>query len=72
MTVSIRLDPELERRLSNLAMQTGRTKSYYLRMIIESGLDDIEDFYMADAIMKRISKGNELIYDAAQVRKGLA
>jgi RHH-type rel operon transcriptional repressor/antitoxin RelB len=72
MTVSIRLDSEMEIRLSNLAMQTGRTKSHYLRMFIESGLGDIEDFYMADAIMKRISKGNELIYDAAQVRKSLA
>ncbi len=44
MAVSIRLDPEIERRLDHLAAQTGRAKSYYLRELIEGGLDDLEDF----------------------------
>lgn len=68
MTVSIRLDPLIEQRLDNLAHMTGRAKSYYLRELIESGLDDLEDFYLADATMERVRKGQEAIIDSSEVR----
>jgi RHH-type rel operon transcriptional repressor/antitoxin RelB len=71
MAVSIRLDPEIELRLDQLAAQTGRAKSYYLRELIEGGLDDLEDFYLADATMERVRKGQEAILSASQVRKAL-
>ena len=71
MAVSIRLDPEIEQRLDALASQTGRAKSYYLRELIEGGLDDLEDFYLADATMERIRKGKERIVSSAQARKEL-
>ena len=71
MAVSIRLDPEIELRLDQLAAQTGRAKSYYLRELIEGGLDDLEDFYLADATMERIRKGQEKIISGSQVRKAL-
>ena len=72
MAVSIRLDPEIEQRLDHLAAQTGRAKSYYLRELIEGGLDDLEDFYLADATMERVRKGEEAVLDAAEVRKSIA
>ena len=71
MAVSIRLDPEIERRLDRLAAQTGRAKSYYLRELILGGLDDLEDFYLADATMERVRKGQEKTVSGAQVRKEL-
>lgn len=71
MAVSIRLDPEIEQRLDYLAAQTGRAKSYYLRELIEAGLEDLEDFYLADATMERVRKGDELVHDAAEVRKSI-
>ena len=71
MAVSIRLDPQIEQRLDQLAAQTGRAKSYYLRELIESGLDDLEDFYLTDAMMERVRKNQELLVDAANVRKEL-
>ena len=71
MAVSIRLDPEIELRLDQLAAQTGRAKSYYLRELIEGGLDDLEDFYLADATMERIRKGQENTVSSARVRKEL-
>ncbi len=71
MAVSIRLDPEIEQRLDQLAAQTGRAKSYYLRELIEGGLDDLEDFYLADATMERIRKGKEKIVSSAKVREKL-
>ena len=71
MAVSIRLDPEIERRLNHLSAQTGRAKSYYLRELIENGLDDLEDFYLADAAMERVRKGQEAILEASEVRQSL-
>ena len=71
MAVSIRLDPKTEQRLDHLAAQTGRAKSFYLRELIESGLDDLEDFYLADATMERVRKGQEKVLDAATVRAEL-
>lgn len=69
--VSIRLNPLIEQRLDNLARLTGRTKSYYLRELIEGGLDDLEDFYLADATMERVRKGKEAVLDSIEVRSSL-
>ncbi len=71
MTVSIRLDPTIEQRLDNLAHLTGRTKSYYLRELIEGGLDDLEDFYLADATLERVRNGQEAVIDSIEVRSSL-
>jgi len=71
MAISIRLDPEIEQRLDHLASQTGRSKSYYLRELIAAGLDDLEDFYLADATMERVRKGQEAVFEASDVRKSL-
>ena len=71
MATSIRLSPETERRLGFLASQTGRTKAFYLREIIDRGLEDIEDYYLAADVLKRIRKGQERTYGAADVRREL-
>ena len=71
MPTSIRLAPETEERLSFLASQTGRTKAYYLREIIESGLGDIEDYYLAADVLERVRKGQEGIHTAEEVRNEL-
>jgi RHH-type rel operon transcriptional repressor/antitoxin RelB len=71
MATSIRLDPKIEQRLEHLALTTGRTKAYYLRQLVESGLEDLEDFYFADATLERIRKGEEKIHLAAQIRADL-
>ena len=71
MAVSIRLDPQIEQRLDHLAAQTGRPKSYYLRELIEGGLEDLEDLYLAAAAMERVRRGSEKLLDATQVRKDL-
>jgi RHH-type rel operon transcriptional repressor/antitoxin RelB len=74
MATSIRLDPGVEQRLERLAAQTGRTKAYYLRELVTSGLEDLEDFYLAAATMERVRKGDERIYtlDEAERDLGLA
>ena len=71
MATSVRLEPRIEERLDALAARTGRTKAYYLRELIERGLEDLEDFYLADAAMERLRKGEERTYSSAEVRKQL-
>lgn len=71
MATSIRLAPETEQRLDYLSSQTGRTKAFYLREIIERGIDDMEDYYLATDVLERVRKGQEKVCAAADVRKDL-
>ena len=71
MPTTIRLSPESESRLDFLASNTGRTKAYYLREIIEKGLDDMEDYYLAANVLENVRKGRESTHTAKDVRKEL-
>ncbi len=46
--LALRLPPEIEKRLDELARKTGRTKSFYAREAILEHLDDLEDLYLAE------------------------
>ena len=59
MPTSVRLDPVVEARLDRLAVLTGRSKAFYLRELIEAGIDDLEDAYMGVAVLERIRSGKE-------------
>jgi RHH-type rel operon transcriptional repressor/antitoxin RelB len=71
MATSIRLSEKAEKRLDFLASQTGRTKAFYLRHMIENGLDDLEDYYLAADVLERVRQGKEATYSSAQVRADL-
>lgn len=71
MATSIRLAAETEQRLDFLAAQTGRTKAFYLREVIERGIEEMEDYYLAADVLERVRKGEEKVHSAAQVRKDL-
>jgi RHH-type rel operon transcriptional repressor/antitoxin RelB len=71
MPTSIRLDTEIERRLDFLAASTGRSKAYYLRKIIEQGIEEMEDYYLAADVLERVRKGQEQIHSSADVRADL-
>lgn len=45
--LAIRLDPEVEKRMEELAKKTGRTKTFYAREAILEHLEDMEDYYLA-------------------------
>lgn len=65
--LSIRLKPALERRLSRLARQTGRTKTFYATKLIEENIEDLEDRYLAEARLEKRGK----TFTNAQVRSQL-
>ena len=47
--LAIRLPDEIEERLNNLASETGRTKTALAREAILEYIDDLEDYYLAEA-----------------------
>jgi RHH-type transcriptional regulator, rel operon repressor / antitoxin RelB len=71
MPTSIRLAPETEQRIDRLVAQTGRSKAYYLRELIERGMDDLEDYYLGMEVLERIRKGEERTFTLAEVEHEL-
>ena len=71
MATSIRLVPETEKRLDFLVSQTGRPKAFYLREMIERGLEDMEDYYLAAEVLERLRRGTEKTYSSSDVRNAL-
>ena len=65
--LSIQLDPEIERRLSELAKRTGQTKDACARELIEKHIDDLEDRYVAESRLKN----RQPSLSSQQVRKDL-
>jgi RHH-type rel operon transcriptional repressor/antitoxin RelB len=57
MATTVRLEPATEQRLDQLAQLLGRTKAFYLRQLIEAGLDDLGDANLGAAVAERIRLG---------------
>ena len=69
--LSLRLPKDIEERLDGLAKRTGRTKTFYVRQAIMTHLEDLEDAFQADEIMKRVRTGEESVFSAEEMRKSL-
>jgi RHH-type rel operon transcriptional repressor/antitoxin RelB len=67
MATTVMLEPATEQRLDQLAQLTGRTKTFYLRHLIEAGLEDLEDAYLEAAVAERIRLGQERTYSLDDV-----
>ncbi|TIS51688.1 MAG: ribbon-helix-helix protein, CopG family [Mesorhizobium sp.] len=71
MPTSVRLSPEIEQRLKDLARKTGRSRAQYLRDFVALGLEDLEDYYLAAEVLRRIRLGEESVVSAAVFWYGL-
>jgi RHH-type rel operon transcriptional repressor/antitoxin RelB len=56
--LALRLPPEIEKRLDDLARKTGRTKSFYAREAILRHLEDLEDHHLA---LRRLRRGGKRV-----------
>jgi RHH-type rel operon transcriptional repressor/antitoxin RelB len=68
---SIRLPPDVERRLAGLVKKTGRSKAFYLREMITNGIADMEDYYLAGDVLERVRKGEEQTFTLDEVERDL-
>lgn len=69
--LAIRLPADIESRLDALAKQTGRTKTFYAREAILRHLEDLEDVYLAQAVLERVDAGQELVFSLDEVEQEL-
>jgi len=69
MAISIRLSPDIESRLKNLAALTGRSKTYYVTQAIYEHLDDLEGLYLAERELEAIRSGRSTTIPLADVMK---
>ena len=67
--LAIRLPQPIEDRLSALAQETGRTKTTLAREAILEYIEDLEDFYLAEARARKNRKTIPL--DDVERRLGL-
>jgi predicted DNA-binding protein len=45
--LTVRLDPDLEKRLARLSKRTGRAKAFYVKKALAEFLDEQEDYTIA-------------------------
>jgi len=72
--LAIRLPEDIEARLDNLAKRTGRSKTFYAREAILEYLEDMEDLYLAEQVVRRLDSGEERTHllEEVESRLGLA
>jgi len=70
-TLTVRVEDEIEDRLTRLAKDTHRSKSFYIRQALLQSLEDLEDVYLADQVIERLRKGEEKTYSLAEVEERL-
>ena len=71
MATTIELPPEDDQRLDVLVAKTGRSKQFYIRELVERGLEDVEDYYSAVEVMERVRQGKVNIYSSEEVKAKL-
>jgi RHH-type rel operon transcriptional repressor/antitoxin RelB len=57
--LSIRVEPEIERRLADLARRTGRSRTFYIREAILEHLEELEDTYLGEQALQEHRESGE-------------
>ena len=70
-TVNFRTNPKSKLRIENLAKMTKRPASFYYNFLLDEYLDDLEDIFLAEEIVKKIRAGKEKVYSLEEVKNEL-
>jgi len=65
--VSLRLPDDIAHRLQQLAVRTGRTKTFYMLEAIREHLADLEDLYLAEERLLALRSGKSQTVPLATV-----
>jgi RHH-type rel operon transcriptional repressor/antitoxin RelB len=66
--LNVRLSDDISDRLEVLSKKTKRTKSFYIRELIDTYFDEIEDSYLA---LERLNNKNAKYHSTDEVKKEL-
>ena len=69
--LAVRLDPDLEARLTAVAKRTGRTKSYYARQAILEKIEELEDIALLEEALRDPDAGKSRPLDEVMRELGL-
>jgi len=67
----LRFSKSIEARLEQLARRSGLSATSYPRDVILRHIEDAEDAYEAERILKRVRAGKERMYDLDEVARRL-
>jgi RHH-type transcriptional regulator, rel operon repressor / antitoxin RelB len=69
--LAIRLDADLEARLTAIAARTGRTKTFYAHAAIAEYIDDMEDYALAEEALRDYDPSKNVSLDVIKRELGL-
>ncbi|QTQ15771.1 type II toxin-antitoxin system RelB family antitoxin [Treponema parvum] len=70
-TVNFRTNPVCKSRIEKLAELTKRPASFFYNYLLNEYLDDLEDIFLAEEIVKNIRSGKEAVYSLSEVETEL-
>lgn len=69
--INFRSNPQSKIRVERLAKMTKRPASFYYNFLLDEYLDDLEDIFLAEEVIKNIRSGKEKTYTLAEVESEL-
>lgn len=69
--LAVRLDPDLEARLTAVAKQTGRSKSHYVRQAILEKIEELEDIALLEEALKTYDPSQNISMEQMRRELGL-
>jgi RHH-type rel operon transcriptional repressor/antitoxin RelB len=69
--VAVRLPADLDKELSTLSTETGRSKSYYMIEALKRYMEDMEDRFTLEKAIKEFYEGNQKTYTTDEIAKEL-
>ena len=67
--INFRANPQLKIRVENLAKQTKRPASFYYNYLLDEYLDELEDIFLAEEVVKKIRSGKEKTYSLEETER---
>ena len=69
--LAVRLDPDLEARLTAVAKRTGRSKSHYAREAIREKIEELEDIALLEEALRDPDAGKTISHEQMRRELGL-
>ena len=71
VVINYRYNTQNKIRVERLAKMTKRPASFYYNFLLDEYLDDLEDIFLAEEVIKNIRSGKEKTYTLAEVEAEL-